>query len=246
MFTQVPGDDDSPSMRTQRQSEVVSLVTHAPEQAPDSDGGTPGAAVRLTFLRRQPAQARGTRSVLEILKACESLLGEMQPDDITIELIATRARVQAGSIFFFFNDRLSIFFSVIELALRQLAAEYDFTDEEFALPLPAFLRNLDRRLQRIWDVHRTVMDLYFAYQAHPAISRILGECSDYMQSQLMRKLASEFKAIRKDRRSTLALVINQQLIHGHDVIRTLPKARIASFREEWLSVVLKYVAGLRG
>lgn len=186
------------------------------------------------------------RSVFEILKACERLLGEMQPDEITIELIATRANVQAGSIFFFFNDRLSIFFSVIELALRQLAAQYDFTEEEFALSLPQFLRCLDDRLLRIWDIHSTVMDLYFAYQAHPAIKPILGECSEHMQSQLARKLAVEFKSLKKERRLTLALVINQQLIHGHDVMRTLPKARIPAFRQEWRSVLSNYIDAIGG
>ena len=221
-----------------------SLITRS-ERMAEIEGGSAGGKVRLTFLRRQPAQARGMRSVLEILRACEALLGEMQPDDITIELIATRAKVQAGSIFFFFNDRLSIFFSVIELALRQLAAEYDFTDEELALPLPQFLHRLDGKLLRIWDIHSTVMDLYFAYQAHPAIRRILRECADHMGSQLANKLAAQFKTMKKDRRSTLALVINQQLIHGHDVMRTLPKARVASFRQEWLSVLFNYIGTLR-
>src|ERR1700730_9273732 len=94
---------------------------------------------KLSFLRRAPAQSRGERRVLQIIAATESLLRNTPFDEITIEQIAKHARVEVGSIYFFFIDRTSIYYSLIELEYRESFAVFELTDHERSLPLQKYL-----------------------------------------------------------------------------------------------------------
>lgn len=203
------------------------------------------AILRLSLLRRRPSQGRGVRAVIDILKAFESLLGEIQEEDITIECIADRAQVQVGSVYFFFRDKLSIGFSLIELTLLELAAEFDFTERELSTPVMPFLERLDRKLDRVWNDHRAMLNLFFAYKAHPSIQGILSETLGYVDSQLGRKLSLEFPRLNKNRCKSVTLVVRCHIMHGLDVAAEIPSPQSGRFHREWWRMLGLYVEHLQ-
>jgi AcrR family transcriptional regulator len=196
------------------------------------------------FLKRVPIQSRGGRSVERILQACEEMLGEMPFDEVSIEDIARRAGVPVGSIYFFFSNRLCIFFRLIEVALDQIADVYEFPDSSLHEPLNALLRQLEDRLAVIWTRHHDMLDLYFSYRVHPQIQPIVTELRAYVDQQMASRLAATHPWLSPARRRAVARLINVNLMQGLDIAADLPAARARAFRAEWSSMLHRYIEGL--
>jgi AcrR family transcriptional regulator len=198
----------------------------------------------LSFLRRKPLQARGNQRVLGILRACEALLGELTAEEITIEKIAARAGVQVGSVYFFFSDRLSIFFSLIELVLGEVEAAYTFSDSDVQAPTLQFLERLEKKLARLWEEHRTMLDLYFSYSTHPSITPILTKMRNHVDTQLAQKLGRDFPSFDKNQKAAMVRVVNGLLMCGLDLAYEIPRASAAAFHKEWFLALRLYIDSL--
>jgi len=203
-----------------------------------------GAALKSQFLKRVPAQARGSQSVRSILKACEELLGEMPFGQVSVEIIASRARVPVSSMYFFFQDRLSIFFRLIEVTLDQIGDEYFLSEEDLAAPLLAYVRGLEGRLAAIWLEHKDMLDLFFSYRVHPSVLPMVVRIDNYVDRQIARKLKHQFPRMTAGRRQALARVINGNLMVGLDLASALPSQRVRAFGAEWSSMLHEYLRGL--
>jgi AcrR family transcriptional regulator len=201
---------------------------------------------KLSFLRRAPAQSRGERRVLQIMAATESLLRNTPFDEITIEQIAKHARVEVGSIYFFFTDRTSIYYSLIELEYRESFAVYELTDRELSMSLHEYLRILRRRFTKVWeDRAKTLHDLYYAYRSHAPMRALLDEYNAKAQQQMLLKVASELPHLPPARREILARLINHALQTGLDEAPVLAKSRVTAFRKEWFAMLLHYIENLQ-
>jgi len=196
------------------------------------------------FLKRAPAQARGDRSVRRVLEACEALLAEQPFEEITVEGIARRADVPVSSMYFFFNDRLSIFFRLIEVTLDQIADEYVLTERVLNQPLSAFVRNLERRLARIWAQHKHMLDLFFSYRVHPSVLPMVIRLQKYVDAQLFRKLTHDFPSLNATRRQALARVINGNLMQGLDIAAGMPPQKVRAFQVEWSGMLHAHLHSL--
>ncbi len=179
-----------------------------------------------------------------ILETCEELLGEMPFAEITVDNIASRAQVPASSMYFFFQDRLSIFFRLIEVALDEIGDEYMLTHEDLAEPLLTYIRRLDDRLAGIWTEHKNMLDLFFSYRVQPRISAMVVCLRSHVDGQMARKLKSDFPRMSLARRSALARVINGNLMQGLDIASEMPAQRAQAFREEWSTMLHQYLRGL--
>jgi AcrR family transcriptional regulator len=201
---------------------------------------------KLSFLRRAPAQSRGERRVLQILAATESLLRNTPFDEITIEQIAKHARVEVGSIYFFFTDRTSIYYSLIELEYRESFAVYELTDHERSLSLQEYLRILRRRFTKVWeDRAKTLHELYYAYRSHTPMRALLDEYNAKAQQQMLLKVASELPHLPPARQEVLARLINHALQTGLDDGPVLAKSKVTPFRKEWFAMLMHYIENLQ-
>jgi AcrR family transcriptional regulator len=183
--------------------------------------------------------------VRNVLKACEGLLGEMPFEQITVDDIASRAGVPVSSMYFFFQDRLSIFFHLIEVALKDIGHEYARADQEANQTLPAYVRGLEQRLALIWSKHKDMIDLFFAYRVHPSVSQMVVEVQAYIDGRVARQLAHHFPSMSPSRRSAAARVINGALVQGLDIASALSADRAKSFAAEWSGMLHAYVEGLK-
>jgi AcrR family transcriptional regulator len=201
---------------------------------------------KLSFLRRTPTQSRGKRRVLQIVAGAESLLRTTPFDEITIEQIAKHARVEVGSIYFFFTDRTSIYYSLIELEFRDAFAAFELTDLEKSLPLLEYLPILRRRFAKVWDEHaKTLRDLYYAYRAHSPMKALLKEFNAKAHQQMLLKVASELHQLSPTRQEALARLINQALQTGFDEVPPLTKSKAMVFRKEWFAMLVHYLESLK-
>jgi AcrR family transcriptional regulator len=202
---------------------------------------------KLSFLRRAPAQSRGERRVLQIIAATESLLRNTPFDEITIEQVAKQARVEVGSIYFFFTDRTSIYYSLIELEYRESFAVYELTDHECSLPLQEYLPILRRRFTKVWEDHaKTLHNLYYAYRSHAPMRALLDEYNEKAQQQMLLKVASEFPNFPPARQEVLARLINHALqVVGLDEWPVLAKPKVIPFRKEWFAMLMHYIKNLQ-
>jgi AcrR family transcriptional regulator len=203
-----------------------------------------GLDAKSAFLKRTPTQARGDQSVRRILESCEELLGEMPFEQITVDSIASRARVPASSMYFFFQDRLSIFFRLIEVALDQIGDEYVLTDEDAAEPLLSYVRRLEGRLATIWTKHKNMLDLFFSYRVHPSVSEMVVRLQGHVDGQLARRLKHDFPRMATKRRRALARVINGNLMQGLDIASAMPSQSVQAFKAEWSTMLHQYLRGL--
>jgi AcrR family transcriptional regulator len=192
------------------------------------------------FLRRTPSQSRGTKCILDILHACEALLGEKQESEITIDEIADRANVQVGSVYFFFEDKFHIFFCLIDLSLREVEQQFNFSAEQMKMPLTPFLLLLEKRLAQVWEERKRMLNLYYAYRSHPNVRPTVKQIELEIEKVMSRKLEQVFPALSVKRRNLLALTINSHLMMGLNVAADLPKERVAPFLGEWRKVLHKY------
>jgi len=201
---------------------------------------------RLSFLRRTPAQSRGERRVLQIVAGAESLLRTTPFDEITIEQIAKRARVEVGSIYFFFTDRTSIYYSLIELEYRDSFAAFEPSELEISLPLLEYLPILRRRLTKVWDQHaKALHDLYFAYRAHAPMKALLNEFNAKAHQQMLLRVASELHHLSPTRQEALARLINHALQTGFGEEPPLTKSKVMAYRKEWFAMLLCYIEDLK-
>jgi AcrR family transcriptional regulator len=202
---------------------------------------------KLSFLRRAPTQSRGVRRVLQIVAAAESLLVEIPFDEITIEQIAKRARVTVGTIYFFFSDRTSIYYSLIELEFRRSLAAYELTEQELALPLLEYLPILRKRLAKQWDEHsKASLHLYYAYRSRAPMQKYLDEFYANTQRQMLVKVAAEFGDWPPARQELLARIINYALQNGLDDAPLVTKSQVMPFRREWFAMLSHYIESLQG
>lgn len=111
------------------------------------------------LLKRLPSQARSVRRVEAILDAAAALLGDREPDGITIRDLAAAAGVPTGTIYQFFDDRDAV---LQALAVRFVAALPDVMDVALAPPDGAWTATVDR-----------VVDAFAAMiRTHPALRRL--------------------------------------------------------------------------
>jgi AcrR family transcriptional regulator len=201
---------------------------------------------KLSFLRRTPTQSRGKRRVLQIVAGAESLLRTTPFDEITIEQFAKQARVEVGSIYFFFTDRTSIYYSLIELEFRDALAAIELTQLEISLPLLEYLPILRRRLAKVWDDHaKTLRDLYYAYRAHSPMKALLKEFNGKAHQQMLLKVAAELHHLPPTRQEALARLINHALQTGFDEAPPLTKSKVTVFRKEWFAMLVHYIESLK-
>lgn len=123
----------------------------------------------LNALRRQPVQARGRQRVTDVLDAFELLLGDSRFEDITMEEVATTAKIQIGSLYHFFPDKASVAITVLERALFDEGAVFRLTPDEESLDLRSYLKELEARMTEVWRSHGRLLDLYFAFRTHPLV-----------------------------------------------------------------------------
>jgi len=201
---------------------------------------------KLSFLRRTPAQSRGKMRVLQIVAGAEALLRNTPFDEITIEQIAKHARVEVGSIYFFFTDRTSIYYSLIELEFRDAYAAFELTEHESSLPLLQYLPILRRRLTKVWDERaKTLHDLYYAYRSHAPMKALLKEFNAQAHQQMLLKVASELHYLPLARQEALARLINLALQTGFDEPPALSKSKAMAFRKEWFAMLVFYIESLK-
>lgn len=196
--------------------------------------------VPLSSLRRHPLR-RGARRISALLDACEALLETIPFDQITVTMIAARAQIPVGTVYFFFGDRTAIFLCLIERVTLQIRREYELTDKRLALPIGRYILDLERRLQKIWVDHRAMMDLYLTYRRHAKVAPILDEFNEFVTNGLERRLALEFPELSPRRRAGAAEVINKAVTHMLDVMAYMPPAVAKGYRSEWLRMLQQYL-----
>jgi AcrR family transcriptional regulator len=199
---------------------------------------------QLISLRRSPSQARGNDNVLSILKACETLLLETPFDQLTIEDIAREAGLQVGSVYFFFQDKTSIFCSIIELTLREIMDEYQLSSRDLEDPLVVYLSRLYGRLARLWKTHRPVREIWLAYRNHPNVWLVLQELWRTVDGHMERKLRREFPTVQARRRKLAARVINATIASSLDAAAILDPSAARIFRAESLIMISTYAVKL--
>jgi len=91
---------------------VRSKVTVVPAQGIAPDPYPLGEV--LGGRRRTPAQARSLRTRAQILDAALALGVEHGPGAVTMQMVAKRAGIAAGTAYQFFDDRDAIFFEIYE------------------------------------------------------------------------------------------------------------------------------------
>ena len=123
----------------------------------------------LNALRRQPVQARGVQRVTDVLDAFELLLRDRRFEDITMEEVATTAKIQIGSLYHFFPDKASVAITVLERALFDEGTVFRLTPDEESLDLRSYLKELEARMAEVWRSHGRLLDLYFAFRTHPLV-----------------------------------------------------------------------------
>ena len=114
-------------------------------------------------------QARGRQRVTDVLDAFELLLGESRFEDITMEEVATTAKIQIGSLYHFFPDKASVAITVLERALFDEGTVFRLTPDEESLDLRSYLKELEARMTEVWRSHGRLLDLYFAFRTHPLV-----------------------------------------------------------------------------
>ncbi|MCZ8116328.1 TetR/AcrR family transcriptional regulator [Silanimonas sp.] len=124
-------------------------------------------------MRRSPAQARGQLRVDTILDACESLLAKRHHSEVTIADIAASAGVKSGTIYHFFADKDAILASVLERVLDAQARAFIEDVPSLEVSFRTYLFAVESNLRVLWHRHGSLLDLFFAYQRHPAVWQLI-------------------------------------------------------------------------
>jgi len=202
---------------------------------------TPRISRRFRALRRQPLQMRGQQRVSDVLDATEQLLRRKRFDLITMEDVARRAGLRFGSLYFFFRNKSSVFVSVVERVLQAEADTFRAVSAGKGRSLSGYLCELEQQLQELWAPRRALLDLYLAYQRHPAISCFVLE----LRAQVSRDIAGKLHRLYPGLRMRTAIDIGEQIgiviAVLHDNLAYTPKSAHARLRRECFAMLRAYV-----
>lgn len=215
-----------------------------PRKKRDNPRASPGAHATFASLRRQPLQRRGTQRVLAVLDACDELLTRMPFDQITISEIARTSRVPIGTIYFFFEDRTTIFLCHIERVTLKIREELNLGRKEIAATLPQYFNGLEKRLEKIWIEHRSMMDMFYTYRRHPIVAPIIEEASEFGVTQIAKKLMAEFPRLPPEQATTAARVVYGAIARALDMLVYMPPSEANSFRAMWRQMIIEFVRSL--
>jgi AcrR family transcriptional regulator len=202
------------------------------------------AAPSFSSLRRAPLQQRGEKRVRAVLDACEALLEDIPFDKITVNAISKKADVPVGVIYFFFDDRTNIYLCLIERVVIKIRKEFELGHQDVSMPLNEYLHMLERRLARLWDRYRAMMDLYFTYRRHPTVAPTIESFHKFATSQIAHKLRQAFPELTQEKAVISAQVLERAIIHNLDLIAYMPSQGAKVFHKEWCRMMDQYVATL--
>lgn len=188
-------------------------------------------------------QRRGTERVLAVLDACDELLTRLPFDEITISEIARTSGVPIGTIYFFFEDRTTVFLCIIERVTLKIRDEFNVGGEEMAASMPQYFTSLERRLEKIWAEHRSMMEMFYSYRRHPTVTPMIEEADEFAVTQLAKKLEGESPKLRHEQAITAAQVIYGAITRVPDRL-TMPTLQAGRFRAMWRQMITEFIRSL--
>ncbi len=201
----------------------------------------PRLSRRFRALRRQPLQMRSRQRIGDVLDATEQLLRRKRFDLITMEDVARGAGLRIGSLYFFFRNKTSVLVSVVERVLQAEADTFRTVSADKGRSLSDYLCELEQQLRELWTPRRALLDLYLAYQRHPAISHFVLE----LRAQVSRDIAGKLHQLYPRLRPRMAIAIGEQIgiimAVLHDNLAFTPKSAHARLRRECYAMLRAYI-----
>ena len=195
-------------------------------------------------MKRQPSQARGINRVNDILDACETLLGEMRYEDISIDAIIETAGVARGTLYHFFDNRRSVFLAVMHRALLEIDEQTNPKPGEDKLEFADYVARVERRLQQVWKRHDHIVEFYEANKYSPDFDEQRQEQHLHAIDVMADELRSRHPEIDRARAQRISRTLLLALYTGLDAISLSPSNTAAGFRSEWRQMITAYIDGL--
>lgn len=195
--------------------------------------------------RRAPVQERALRTRSQILAAGLGLATELGPGAVTMQLVAKRSKIAAGTAYQFFTDRDAIYYEIYE----QWASEY-WARLMLATSIPLNLQNWEEGLRstiestyrfhheqlRFWPIVRYV-------ESTPAGMRAARKIFVAFHARSLNWIGPLFRAVgyspaETDRICKTVLRISR----GHSAVTPITKVDLLDLIESSFDAQQKYIA----
>jgi len=201
--------------------------------------------LKLDALRKRPVQVRGMQRVTDVLDGCERLLRTKRIEDISIEDIASEAKIQIGSLYHFFPDKTAVIVTMLERVLAEEGETFKLTPDDDALNFREYLAALEERMTNVWRSHSSSLDLYFAFRTHPLIWEMTLESRRLTAEQIAIKLIQIYPMLTRQRALQQGSTISMTMGVLIDNLEYLPPDSHESLRCEVFTMLSQYVGYTR-
>lgn len=195
----------------------------------------------LASLRRRPSQRRGAQRVTDVLDAFERLLLKKRFEDITMDDISRTAGIQIGSLYHFFPDMTAVILTVLERALAEEGAAFEFEAADGELDFVGYLEAIERRMESVWHSHGRLLDVFFAYQRHPLIWKITLKQRERTARLTGARLRAMMPAISEARALEVGRMVGMVMAVMIDNVVYLPEGERRRLRRETHAMLIRYV-----
>jgi AcrR family transcriptional regulator len=198
------------------------------------------ADLHILGLKRQPNQTRGFARVNDILDACESLLAQKSFEEIGLNEIIKTAGVSKGTLYHFFEDKQSIFLSMMHRTLLEIDQQSIQRPGDDKLSFPQYMLKLERRLNSVWRKHQPMLDYYLTYRYRLDISRYEDQSRATIVDRTVDKLREcHPKITRKEAQNIISFLL-VTLISCLDAASLSSKAEGSRLLREWRRMLASY------
>lgn len=199
----------------------------------------------FSALRRPPTQARGLQRVIDVIDAYERLLATRRFEALTMDDIASAAKIQVGSLYHFFPDQTAVVVTVLERILVEDGSAFELTPADARLGFRDYLRVLESRLMSVWCAHGSLLGLYAAFQRHPLVWKqtlAQRQRAAILVGAKLRQLEPTISPRRAIEQGRMIAMVMGVLI---DNLASLPAGARTTMRRETYDMLARYV-GVNG
>lgn len=196
---------------------------------------------QLFGLKKQPEQSRGIERVTAILDACETLLIDKSFEQISINEIIKKAGVSKGTLYHFFEDKQSVFLSMMHRSLVNVSAEISPKPGDNKLDFVDYIFNIERRLEKVWHKHHSMLEFFLSNRFHPDLINYEQQGRAKVAKIIGEQLTSRHPNISPARARNIGLTLDYSIVSLLDTSAFISSKDATALRREWRQMIRAYI-----